>query len=425
MALSKGLAVRSAFTPGNLWVPVLLLTLAYVVLVTEGLRVGPVPLNFVLVAITLGLWLVGGIDRSDPGRYPLGIPVLLLAIVVPVVWTAVAFVHPSLGGLEAADPTFVAQHASRFAYLLLYFPLWDLLARFGPAALLAVVVPVVGLCLVTIGIWVYHLATGDEMGTTEVFVFKGVIGLLPGGFRVFIGNQVMFVVVMAILLARTAVNRPGFGEVALFLLILASSWLSHTRGLWLGLIAVCGATVFLLVYSGLETRGRRRLLIFGGTVVGVVALVWVSVVAGLFEGPFGDASTTKRVQQAPELLDGFSENPVFGSGLGGTLSSDFVRSEDNPWSFELTYLQILFQMGLVGLITLVTVLGYVLSRGLANLRVIYPTSWMSLAGISAVVGVLAASATNPYLFSSFGMLTLAISFVLLAPPSPVEEGEPH
>lgn len=58
-----------------------------------------------------------------------------------------------------------------------------------------------------------------------------------------------------------------------------------------------------------------------------------------------------RVSQAGLLFNAFTQQPILGSGFGGTI--DLIRSEERPWIFELTYLQLLFNFGAIGFIGMV------------------------------------------------------------------------
>jgi O-antigen ligase len=142
------------------------------------------------------------------------------------------------------------------------------------------------------------------------------------------------------------------------------------------------------------------------------------MIAGTIPRPgfFGDESTSVRVDQAGPLWDGFRAHPVFGSGLGSALSSGFARDLDSPWSFELTYLQLLFQMGVVGLIVVLWLPATVLWSTTREVLMSPQIRVGALASLVGLVGILLASATNPYLLTNFGMLSIVMA-VSLAEPS--------
>jgi len=346
------------------------------------------------------------------------VPLLVIAIGVPVIWGVVALFNGFVLGFDGYELSGTFQQASRFGYLLLYFPICDLTRRYGERLSWGLLMPVLGLCAATIAIWAYHAVTGWDPSSSQVLVFKGVIGMQVEGFRVSIANQVVFILGVAMVIARASVARPRWYDVVVFVAILFSAWLSHTRGIWLGMSAACISLFFGCVF--LRAGQRVRQVLTGLLVVGAIALIAAGsvVIAGSnLGGLLGDESTSQRVIQAPELIDGFKGSPVIGRGLGAGLGGGFERSAESPWSFELTYLQIFFQLGLAGSLLLWGTIGYSIWVGANRFLKSGGAAWMPLAGASGLLGLLAAIATNPYLFSAFGMTIVAIAMVLLNPPS--------
>jgi O-antigen ligase len=408
-------ARRVAMPP--VWLVALVVVITYIVVVTGDAYVLHVPIKLYLVAAAVLTWWaqVGRHRYRSPG-YEFGLAVLGFAIAIPVVWSLVAFVQAR--GFDPAgihQLTWTLQEASRFVYLLLFFPLLDarrLLGRRGTDVWMG---PIVLLCLITIALFLSHYLIGKPQDTIEFLFFKGVFEHNSGGFRIFIGNQVLFIAGLALLAAEVAVRGPNRRRAGLIALIVACAYLSHTRGIWIGLSAVCGGTLVILLVRELD-EGPRRLLVWAvGIGVGVVALVGVGMLAGVLPRPgfLQDASAGSRVTQAPRLWDAFKQNPVFGDGLGAVIRPRYVRDPSAPWSYELTYFQLLVQVGVVGLIAVLALPVAAAWRGLkASIGPRFDVE--PLAGTMAIVGFLIASATNPYLMSSFGMLAIAIALSLIA-----------
>jgi hypothetical protein len=120
-----------------------------------------------------------------------------------------------------------------------------------------------------------------------------------------------------------------------------------------------------------------------------------------------DPDSTRPLQHAA-LLSGFYDNFFWGSGFGGVL--DVVRSDERPWTFELTYSRLLFNGGLFGF-------GLVLSLYIVYLVLVLRKIRQSFNAhiyISLLIGFLSvsiASVSNPYL-SSFDFL-FALSIIPL------------
>jgi O-antigen ligase len=420
-------ALREVLPP--FWLAALALVIAYIAIVTGDAYIARIPFKLFLVAAALVAWWIQIGRRRTRRDYDLAVPVLAFAAAIPILWSLVALLQ-GIGG----DPvgihriTWTLQEASRFVYVLLYFPLLDARRLYGRRGLDVWLYPVLVLCGVTIVLFLSHYLTGKPDDTVDFLFFKGVFEGNAGGFRVFIGNQVLFIAAAALLLAELATREISRGRLAILVLLISSTYLSHTRGIWLGLSVVCTGTLLLLLWRELDERHRRPLLLAATGVAGLVVLAGVAMLAGIAPRPsfLGDASAGSRVDQAPKLWDAFKGNPVFGDGLGAVIRPRYVRDPAAPWSYELTYIQILFQMGTVGLIAVLALPLLAIRRGL-SLAASGALQVEPLAGTMAIVGILVASATNPYLLSSFGMLGIAIGLSLIGrsgaevpPPPPAE-----
>jgi hypothetical protein len=115
------------------------------------------------------------------------------------------------------------------------------------------------------------------------------------------------------------------------------------------------------------------------------------------------------------LIDGFLETPLFGSGFGGV--TDYVRSQDSPWVYELSFHQMLFNFGFIGSVFLVVSL---LCMFIKAIEVIKVKGVQVKDGVISVllgtVGLLIGAYSNPYLGSfdyllALGFLPLVISDV--------------
>lgn len=415
---AAGLAPRLSRPP--VWIVALAVVIAYITLITGDTYLGPVPLKLFLVAGGIVAWWLQVGRRRALRDYQFAIPVLLFAIAIPVLWSLVGAAH-AIGDDPAGlhDLTWTMQEASRFTYLLLYFPLLDARRLYGSRGVDVWLFPVLALCGVTILLFLSHYLIGDPGNTPSFLIFKGVFGYNPGGFRVFIGNQVLFVVATALLLAEVASRGPSRIRVGGLALLIACTYLSHTRGIWLGTSIVCAGVLLTVLWGEVDARRRRLILRAASGAALLAVVVGVCMLFGAVPRPsfLGDTSAGLRETQAPKLWDTFKQNPVLGDGLGAVVRPRYVRDPAAPWSYELTYLQLLFQMGVLGLLAVLALPLVVVRRGLkeataGELRA------LPLAGAMAILGILVASATNPYLLASFGMLCVAIGLSLVARAEP-------
>jgi O-antigen ligase len=402
------------------WVVSLAVSIAYIALVTGDTYLGPIPLKLFLVAGVIAVWWIQLGRKRALRDYQLGVPVLLFSVGIPTVWALVGAVHAvggDAGGVHSL--TWTMQEASRFTYLLLYFPLLDARRLYGSRGVDVWLFPVLALCGVTVLLFLSHYLTGEPGNTPSFLIFKGVFGSSPGGFRVFIGNQVLFVAAAALLLAEVASQGPSRMRTGGLALLIVCTYLSHTRGIWLGMSIVCAGVLLTMLWREVDAR-RRRLIIRAASGAALLAVViGVCMLFGAVPRPsfLGDTSSGLREQQAPKLWDAFKQNPMFGDGLGAVVRPRFVRDPAAPWSYELTYLQLLFQMGVLGLLAVLALPLVVIRQGLREASTSELRA-LPLAGAMAILGILVASATNPYLLASFGMLCVAIGLSLVARADP-------
>jgi len=415
-------AADPAPSPSGLraWIVSLAGAIAYITLVTDDTDLGPIPLKLFLVMGAIVAWWAQVGRRRALRDYQFGVPVLLFAIGIPVMWSLVGAVQ-AIGGdaVGLHSLTWTMQEASRFVYLLLFFPLLDARRLYGRRGADLWLLPILALCVVTVLLFFSHYLTGTPGDTVGFLFFQGVFQSNTGGFRVFIGNQVLFIAATALLLAELASLGSSRRRTGGLALLIGSTYLSHTRGIWLGMSIVCAGVLLLMLWRQVDAD-RRRLLI---RIVSGVALLGIAFGVGMLFGTvprpsfLADASAGLREEQAPKLWNAFEHNPLLGDGLGAVVRPRFVRNPGAPWSYELTYLQLLFQMGVLGLLAVLALPLAAVRRGLRE-AASGAMRATPLAGAMAILGILVASATNPYLLSSFGMLCVAIGLSLVARAGP-------
>jgi O-Antigen ligase len=420
----------------------LYLAVAYITLTTSDIDVGRVPLKLFVVAFSLIGWLaVKHPWRLPRGAYAFAMPVLAGGILIPVAWFALALLlHHRHDPAQPANTSYAVQQASRFVYLLLYFPILDEIRRCAATAaggrdrLLRIhrvwLWPTLILCGISLLFFLGYALLGLHF-EGNVGPFQGEITVeATGTFRDYLIDDVMLIPAMALLLGSARRERLGDLGVVVTCALLATAYLSHTRGIWLGII-IAAATMWLLSSVRPPFSRRRRVVAGVFTCVFLIAFIInadpnASRHAVSLVTPQNELSTSYRLQQAPQLLRGFRRHPVLGSGLGATLPSGFRRNQSEPWSFELSYLQLLFQLGVVGMVLLLTAPVWALYRGLRSLTHADQGRRIAVAtAVGGIAGFLFTSGGNPYLMTSVGMLALAILLAMteqaMAVPSGVSE----
>lgn len=404
---------------GLAW-PILVFVVAYLTLFTQDLRLGAVPLKVPLVVVALVVWWLERGRSLSLAHFRCSREVLALGIAVPVIWSFVAVITRAIGSdVALIDYGDIVEEASRFGYVLLYFPLADLLEDAASTRHRGWLWPILGLAVITWLLWAgMAVVDAGYRERSTVLAFSGVFSEQDTGFRVFIANQVLFVPALCLLLVRALQVRWSWPTACGLALLLSASYHAHTRGLWIALLAA-GSALVLFQWAGLMRLLAQRAIawVLPGLVTLAIAASSAVLLTEVVDLPgfLDDQSAGSRVSQASVLFDGWSNQPVLGSGLGARPKGGYVRSIADPWSFELTYLQVLFQIGAVGLLVLLWALTSLFTRTIRTFgrsRTELGQRELSVAGFATLAGVFVASATNPYLLSAFGMLCIALGLAL-------------
>jgi hypothetical protein len=203
------------------------------------------------------------------------------------------------------------------------------------------------------------------------------------------------------------------------------------------LLLVIITPLLILVFRSFEpvrerVRDRRRLAIFFWTLVlaGAVSCVAVGFTYQYdirsfwerFISAFDLSASSSdesgggavRHQQFLALLHGWSDYPIFGAGHGATASPyGSIRSESEPWAYELCYMALLFQTGVVGLAAYVAAIAWLFRRGLRVIREGGELGRLMIAMLVGLSGALVAHGTNPYIgrFDGVGMIFLPLAVI--------------
>ena len=171
-------------------------------------------------------------------------------------------------------------------------------------------------------------------------------------------------------------------------------------------MALTPCTVLLLSkLTDSQVRARRFLFAWSAaSVIGLSTLILIP------EGAIDIGSVTRfqqafssddeRTIQKPYLIQGFLKSPVFGSGFGasaGYTRDDLPDVPSRPWAYELTYHQMLFNLGTVGVTVLGTLFAVYLAAVVRLLRQFKDGSAIPFGLFIAFFSLLAGAYSNPYL----------------------------
>jgi hypothetical protein len=119
-----------------------------------------------------------------------------------------------------------------------------------------------------------------------------------------------------------------------------------------------------------------------------------------------------RIIQFPGLMQGWAERPWFGAGLGAVADGP-IRDDSMPWAYELSYVSLLFQGGVITVLVYAAGIYWIF----LNMFKVASTNWpMKNQLICLCIGLfcfLAGNATNPYLgtFDSMWVIFLPVALI--------------
>jgi hypothetical protein len=211
-------------------------------------------------------------------------------------------------------------------------------------------------------------------------------------------------------------RRDRAGTLALFV-GLTVVVLSGRRALWLAICMVpaitFGVSAAAKILGRMTHAGKRLMITYA---LGIVAAAGVYVMASSISGleffeylQAAFSEEDERSIQSVYLIESFKQHPLLGSGYGGF--AGYTRNAQSPWLYELTYYQILFNLGLVGAAALLAGLAYFLHLALNTVRRAGANLPVSAGILVGFLTILIGSYSNPYMqfFDSMVFIMLFVS----------------
>ncbi len=183
--------------------------------------------------------------------------------------------------------------------------------------------------------------------------------------------------------------RRGFVALGVTML-LVSGLLSYSRYIWF--------TDLFAIVAALAIERRLKALLFSALAVGIVVVASFEVVGPLLIARFSSEQSSDsdqiRVEQSQALWNEIEARPVLGKGIGQH-ALGVIRNDQNRYSYELQWMSLLMQTGIVG-VAAILLLIVAAARDLLAVR--GPVKfWLAALYVLWLLG----SWTNPYLTSSF------------------------
>ena len=401
--------------------------------------------------------------RPELGRY--GPHALVVAIVMPLVWVPVGLYYGNARSDILGDAN---AHMFLAFSLVIGLVLWR---GNGPwlrdwvfvaCAANAILTGLFILLEVTNVIPLWPTLRGALIDGPGNLGFGGQVGYMPGGYsRLYLGSGLYLQVGLALVAWRLLENPRRWWPWALYGLLLVDVAVSYTRGFWIASVISTGLVMLLAA----RTWQRPALILAATLAFGLVAtvagrLVDFSVPDYLMQraastlvtqpvptpgqgatppatappplgSPGNDAlgaiGNQIRLDQARILLGHFVERPILGSGFGA-IAADYPYAHISR--YEISYLELLFDTGLVGFLVFMSLPSRLLFDAvrarLGRLQIATGLSPRTAAvPIAIVASVLVVSATNPYLLAAYGLLPILLSIAWLDPIAPHRPDAPN
>lgn len=201
------------------------------------------------------------------------------------------------------------------------------------------------------------------------------------------------------------------------------SFLSARRALILVIAIAPIITLFFHAFLPYELKKARQMHIMRA--LAIVAILFIGFIAYLdysqgisvisvLQTSYSenDISNSIRKEQFFAMLEEVMNSPLLGAGLGATVPG-VVRDEAMPWAYELSYMALLFNTGLLGFLAYAIAAAWIFWKGLI---IISSEDKVGLYMLPTLVGMscfLIANATNPYLskFDYMWVIFFPLAFI--------------
>jgi hypothetical protein len=372
-----------------------------------------------LVSITVLARHVQG--RIVPvGRY--GWHAALVAVLIPAIWIPIGVLNgvPLTDAVSDGDGDGFAFFG--FALVLAAAALRSDLTWLKSWVLVCTVIGALFTLAVALAI-VTGLATRQDLVALLLWNFGlgGRIDASEASLRIYFASGLFLQVGIALITWELLRDRRRVWPWVVLAVLVAALLVSFTRGFWLGAVIAAGVVVLFGRARGRPSLRSPLVLVAGG--VGIAAFVGFA----LLGGNAGMTSNLVKLYQAGVLAWHTLERPITGWGLGAVAPNyPFTTG----FTYEITYLDRAFKLGLIGLVLFLSLPLRLLrdSWRLLNGRLPLPPGMSAreaVVPLAVLLSVLVVSATNPYMVGSVGIGAVVLMIAWLDPFARRQSSEPE
>ncbi|MBI5729248.1 MAG: O-antigen ligase family protein [Candidatus Magasanikbacteria bacterium] len=310
-----------------------------------------------------------------------------------------------------------------YLYILYYFPLRELLrdGGFKQLALNALIAAIVGNALMIVGTFTgyssgllllqdsyyhwYRDVAGGKITELPYHFYRLVLNehlLLVPVFLYFLNKIIrkelahIWLIFPALLLVILSINLTRIYLVALAVGLLALFNRAEWRRWFIGSLATL--LFFGVAFTGTHLAASRGKSL-GWEIFGIRLQSIVS--------PAIEDSSLSRLLLLPKILEKIKSNPILGTGIGDTVTvySPVFRKDVTTPHFDWGYLEILAELGAVGLLVWVFIIAFLFRA--------YTKNQLPRWQLASFLALLTINLTSPALFHVLGILFLAMLFTRL------------
>ena len=236
--------------------------------------------------------------------------------------------------------------------------------------------------------------------TVELFVF--LTPLDSGVLRVYFGSS--FLLLLGLYFAvekyHSPIRKCLICRIAFSLLVVLALWTTNTRSLLLG------AAIFIFALPLFARAIKRIQWNFLTVTLLIVAPFFLSfMLVPAFDpqmltnlGIAREGSDDLRADQFWPLFEAFLASPLFGQGFGSNAA--LIRSEEAPYSYELSILALFMKIGIVGFLFATAILSSSLNSSMSKKGKFFPKEIAPLYAL--YFSYIFSCFFNPYMFGFFG-----------------------
>lgn len=125
---------------------------------------------------------------------------------------------------------------------------------------------------------------------------------------------------------------------------------------------------------------------------------------------FTSGSGEIRADQSSALLSGWGDSPLIGHGIN-SFDKNLIRSHGTPWSYEMVYIALLFQTGMLGALLFFFISVFIIIRNLKKsylLKGVYASYYISIS--TAFTSFLIAGSSNPMVYYVWAWAIALVSY---------------